>query len=225
MNDEHQLPREKLETHGVQALSDEELIAVILRSGTKNASVFKASRDLMERYKDLITLADAGISDIASVQGIGRVRAINLKASLEIGKRYHLQKKKAGTHYKMDSPDNVYTFSEEMIHYDKEVVRVICLNSKLKVLGYEDISMGTVNHSLAHPRDIFRYAIRSNAVSIILVHNHPSGDPTPSMDDRELTEKIKQGGELLNIRMNDHLIMGKSSYYSFSLSRMVEMNV
>lgn len=217
------LPREKLEKYGSQNLSDAELIAIILRQGTKGINVFEASKRLIEKYKSLTVLVDLPLDVLSKEKGIGKVKALNLKAAFELGKRFHLQKMKE-THQKITCPDDVYHICEDMIYLTKETVRSIFLDSKLNIIDIKDISNGTANMSIAHPRDIFREAIICNAVSLILVHNHPSGDPTPSVNDRDLTDKISDSGKILGINMNDHIIIGKDSYFSFSIDRRVEMH-
>ncbi|PNR95646.1 DNA repair protein RadC [Petrotoga sp. 9PWA.NaAc.5.4] len=217
------LPREKLEKYGSQNLSDAELIAVILRQGTKGINVFEASKRLIEKYKSLTVLVDLPLDVLSKEKGIGKVKALNLKAAFELGKRFHLQKMKE-THQKITCPDDVYHICEDMIYLTKETVRSIFLDSKLNIIDMKDISNGTANMSIAHPRDIFREAIICNAVSLILVHNHPSGDPTPSVNDRDLTDKISDSGKILGINMNDHIIIGKDSYFSFSIDRRVKVH-
>jgi len=117
---------------------------------------------------------------------------------------------------RMTSGLNVYNYCEDLIHSDQEVVRVLILDSKLKVITHADVSIGTANASIAHPRDIFKKAIINNGVSIILVHNHPSGNPTPSNQDYDLTETVKKSGEILDIKMLDHIIIGKNKFFSFA---------
>ncbi|MDO7976723.1 DNA repair protein RadC [Oceanotoga sp. DSM 15011] len=217
------LPREKLLSYGSERLTDQELIAIILRRGVKGANVFEVSKKIIEKYENFIQLYDISIEELQKIKGVGQVSAINLKASLEMGKRYHIQKMRYKSK-KMESPLNVYNYCEDLIHSDKEIVRVLILDSKLNLIIHEDVSIGTANASIAHPRDIFKKAIIHNAVSIILVHNHPSGDPRPSMQDYDLTEKVKQSGEILGIKLQDHIIIGKNKYYSFNISRMVELD-
>lgn len=210
-------PREKLEKYGSEYLDDEELIAIILRHGVKDYNVFEVSKGIIEKYKSLTKLSDLSLSEISKEKGIGKVGAINLKAALEIGKRYHLQKMRQ-EHQKVTSPEEAYYVCEDMVYLPKETVRAIFLDSKLNIIRIKDISNGTANLSIAHPRDIFKEAIIYNAVSFILVHNHPSGDPSPSMNDINLTERLTESGKIIGINMNDHVIIGKNSYYSFSLN-------
>lgn len=218
------LPREKLLIYGEESLEDKELLAIILRRGIKDKNVFDLSEEILDKYKDFVGLQKLDLNELVEIKGIGKVAAINLKASLEMGKRFHLQKLKT-TYQKIKSPEDVYNISQDMIYFEKEFVRVYLLDSKLNVIHTENISEGTANSSIAHPRDIFKSAIKLNAVSFILVHNHPSGDSSPSIQDIELTEKIKDAGKILGIKLNDHIIVGKNQYYSFNLSRKVEKNV
>lgn len=215
------LPREKLLIYGEESLEDKELLAIILRRGIKEKNVFELSGEILDKYEDFVKLQKLDLNDLVKIKGIGEVAAINLKAALEMGKRYHLQKLKV-TYKKIKSPEDAYEISQDMIYYEKECVRVYLLDSKLNVIHSENISEGTANSSIAHPRDIFKIAIKLNAVSIILVHNHPSGDSSPSIQDIELTDKIKEAGKILGIKLNDHIIIGNNQYYSFNLSRKVE---
>ncbi len=218
------LPREKLLIYGEGTLEDKELLAIILRRGIKDKNVFELSQEILDKHKDFVGLQKLDLNELVEIKGIGKVAAINLKAALEMGKRFHLQKLKT-TYQKIKSPEEVYNISQDMIYYEKEFVRVYLLDSKLNVIHSENISQGTANSSIAHPRDIFKSAIKFNAVSFILVHNHPSGDSSPSIQDIELTDKIKEAGKILGIKLNDHIIVGKNQYYSFNLSRKVEKDV
>ncbi|MGM0639895.1 MAG: RadC family protein [Thermotogota bacterium] len=218
------LPREKLLIYGEETLEDKELLAIILRRGIKDKNVFELSEEIIDKHKDFVGLQKLDLNELIKIKGVGKVAAINLKAALEMGKRFHLQKLKT-TYQKIKSPEDVYNISQDMIYFEKEFVRVYLLDSKLNVIHKENISEGTANSSIAHPRDIFKSAIKLNAVSFILVHNHPSGDSSPSIQDIELTDKIKEAGKILGIKLNDHIIVGKNQYYSFNLSRKVEKNV
>ena len=217
------LPREKLMKYGAEKLTDDELLAIILRSGVKGKNVFELSKELLKTYKTLTKLEQASFETLSSIKGMGKVKSINLKASLEIGKRYHLYKMKEKK-ITINSPEDVYRVSENMVYYDREVVKVLSLDSKLNIISSDEVSQGTANASIAHPRDIFKCAIKNNAISIILVHNHPSGNPEPSNKDFEITNKIDKAGTLLGIRLNDHVIIGSNSYYSFNLRKKVYIN-
>ena len=221
--DEELLPREKLEKYGPSSLTDAELIALIIRHGVKGINVFEATQLLLDEYKTLPTLEQASLKELSSKKGVGRVSAINLKAALEIGKRFHLQKLREKQD-KITSPYEAYNICQDMIHLKSETVRAIFLDSKLNIITIKNISNGTANMSMVHPRDIFREAIIHNSISLIIVHNHPSGDSTPSINDVEITKTIAESGKIIGIPMNDHVIIGKNEYYSFSMGRRVEIN-
>ncbi|AEX85717.1 DNA repair protein radc [Marinitoga piezophila KA3] len=218
-----ELPREKLLKYGPKNLTIDELLAIIIRKGTKDKNVFQLSKEITEKYslKDLFYM---NVNQLSQIKGIGKVTAITLKAVFELGIRFHKEALKK-ENIKLDSPDKVYDLIyDRFIFEDRENVLCISLNSKLNPISIDTISIGTANHSILHPRDIFKTAIKNNAISIILIHNHPSGDSTPSMQDYDITEKIEKSGELLGIKLSDHIIIGKSEYYSFKLGRKVIRN-
>ncbi|KAF2956752.1 DNA repair protein RadC [Marinitoga sp. 38H-ov] len=217
------LPREKLLKYGPKELTINELIAIIIRKGTKEKNVFDISKEISNNYslKDLFYM---DIEELCNIEGIGEVTAITLKAVFELGIRFHKEALKK-EELKFDSPEKVYyTLYDEMVFSEKEIVKCISLNSKLNPISIDTISIGTVNSSILHPRDVFKIAIKNNAVSIIIVHNHPSGDSAPSMIDIDITKKIEDSGEILGIKLSDHIIFGKSEYYSFKMGRKVMKN-
>lgn len=217
------LPREKLLKYGPKNLTMDELLAIIIRKGTREKNVFEISKEISKKYslKDLFFM---DVNQLCELDGIGEVTAVTLKAVFELGFRFHkeaLEKE----NLKLDSPDKVYDLLyDEMAISDKEMVKCISLNSKLNPISIDTISIGTANQSILHPRDIFKVAIRNNAISILIIHNHPSGDSEPSMIDYDVTKKIEKSGELLGIKLADHIIIGKSEYYSFKLGRKVIRN-
>lgn len=217
------LPREKLLKYGPKNLTMDELLAIIIRKGTREKNVFEISKEISKKYslKDLFFM---DVNQLCELDGIGEVTAVTLKAVFELGFRFHkeaLEKE----NLKLDSPDKVYDLLyDEMAISDKEMVKCISLNSKLNPISIDTISIGTANQSILHPRDIFKVAIRNNAISILIIHNHPSGDSEPSMIDYDVTKKIEKSGELLGIKLADHIIIGKSEYYSFKLGRKVIKN-
>lgn len=217
------LPREKLIHYGEERLNDYELIAIILRSGARGYDVFSISKEIFEEYKTFPNLYKASLDDLTKIKGLGKIGAINLKAALEMGKRYHIQKMRE-KYIKIKCPEDIYCNCQDMIYFNTEVIRIIYLNTKLEIIDMEDICSGTANLSIAHPRDIFRKAILNNSVSIILIHNHPSGDPNPSMQDIDLTNQLYKASDIIGIKLNDHIIIGKNSFYSFSLSKVVNLN-
>lgn len=207
-------PRERLIKSGASSLSTPELLAILLRTGVKGVSVFDLSKKLFDEFEgSLINLMNASIKEIESVEGVGTVKAVTLKAAFELGRRLHEELQNVPK--KLDNPRKVFEYCQDMRFLDKEMVRVLCLDSKLHLITHVDVSLGTTSSSLIHPRDVFRAAVRTNSSGIILVHNHPSGDPTPSFEDKKITEILKKAGEILGIELIDHIIVSKRSYYSF----------
>lgn len=207
------MPRERLVTYGAESLSDAELVAILLRTGTKGTDVLALSRALLISFGSIVGLLAAEVDELAQVKGVGLAKAVGLKAALEIGHRVFKELASA-TGNLMKEPESVYYMCNDMSLMKSETVRVIALDTKLNYLGMTTVSVGTLDTSLIHPREVFRYAISKSAAAIILVHNHPSGDPRPSMSDDAVTKKITEAGEALGIRMLDHVIIGKGKYYS-----------
>ncbi|MGC9772302.1 JAB domain-containing protein [Fervidobacterium islandicum] len=206
-------PRERLLKEGPQSLGTEELIAILLRTGTKNKDVLTVAKEIYERHgKSLYKLSRATIQDLKKVKGLGMVKIVTLLAALEIAKRL-VKEEIRNTEKSLSSPEHVFQYCLDMQNLPQEVVRVIFLDSKLKIIGSSDISKGTLTTSIVHPRDVFREAILRNAHGVIIVHNHPSGDPTPSEDDVEITKRIIEAGKLLGITVHDHVVIG-NTYYS-----------
>jgi len=207
---------------GSEGLSEQELIAILLRTGTRGKNVFEVSEELYNRFdRSLRVLSNAEIEEIAAVDGIGIAKATSLKAALELGKR--LYQELSNARITLDKPASVFEYCHDMRFFEKEVLRVIIVDSKLFAVFHKDITHGTNNQTLFHPAEIFRTAVRSNATAIILVHNHPSGDPTPSEEDKRATQVINNAGEILGIRLMDHLIVGRESYYSFRAEGFLEV--
>jgi DNA repair protein RadC len=206
-------PREKLLKEGPQALSTEELLAILLRTGTKNKDVLAVAKEIFEQNgKSLYKLSRATVQDLKKVKGLGMVKIVTLIAALEIAKRLAKEEVK-NSEGPLNSPEKVFQYCLDMQNFPQEVVRVIFLDSKLRIIGSSDISRGTLTTSIAHPRDVFREALARNAHGVIIVHNHPSGDPTPSADDIEITKRLVEAGKVLGITVHDHVIIG-NTYYS-----------
>lgn len=206
-------PREKLLTQGPEALKTEELLAIILRTGTKDNDVIHLSSDLFKAFDEsLYKMSKGTFEDFKKIKGLGEVKIITLLASLELARRL-VKEEVIKNERVFNTPDIVFQYCIDMQGLPQEVVRIIFLNSKLQLIASKDISKGSVSSSMAHPRDIFREAILRNASGIIMAHNHPSGDPTPSSDDVDLTKRIREAGKLLGIQLHDHIIIGKT-YYS-----------
>jgi DNA repair protein RadC len=210
---ETERPRERLEQVGPEALRDAELIAVLFRTGTRSLGAVALAETLLCEVGDLRRLQRASLKELQKVSGIGRVKAIELKAALELGMR--LARHNAPQRRKIGGAADVadllmYQFKE----YETEHFKSILLNTKHEVLGVEDVSRGTIDQTLAAPGDVFRRAVREGATAIIVAHNHPSGNPEPSRADLQLTKNLAEAGELLGIPLLDHIVFGDGRYIS-----------
>ena len=212
---ESERPYEKFLSSGEESLSDAELLAIILKSGTKNENSLDIARRLLQgNHNNLLNLYDLSYRDLMRYQGIGQVKAIQLKAVAELSKR--IAKTKSGYQLKMDNPATIADYYMEQLRHRKEEVLVCAFfDAKCNFLGDALISKGSVNSAYVSPRDIFRYAFDYEAVLLILLHNHPSGDPTPSKDDLQITYRIEKGAQILELQLVDHIIIGDNKYYSF----------
>lgn len=211
-------PREKLLGRGAAALTDPELLAILLRTGAPGANAIEVARQLLQRSGSLSGLARCTVQEIACVRGIGPAKAIQLVAAFGLGQRLANERL---ARQKLDSPELVYDLvASEMRALHKESLRVILLDTRYRLLQIEEVSIGSVNESIAHPRDVFRPAIISSAYAVIVVHNHPSGDPSPSQSDHSLTRRLAEAAELMQIKLLDHIIIGAPAegrlpYFSF----------
>ena len=215
-------PDEKLESYGAASLSDAELLAIIIRTGFRGYNSVRLAEDILKcgKGKGLIGLCQIGIEELTKVRGVGKVKAIQLKAVAELTRR--ISKRTAKESLVMDSPETVARyFMEDLRHRDKECFMMLSLDSKGALISESLISIGTVNASLASPREVFVEAVNNRAVSIILVHNHPSGNPKPSKNDLVVTRQMKDAGALLGIKLIAHIIIGDNSYVSLSEEKMM----
>ena len=215
-------PDEKLESYGAASLSDAELLAIIIRTGFRGYNSVRLAEDILKcgKGKGLIGLCQIGIEELTKVRGVGKVKAIQLKAVAELTRR--ISKRTAKESLVMDSPETVARyFMEDLRHRDKECFMMLSLDSKGALISESLISIGTVNASLASPREVFVEAVNNRAVSIILVHNHPSGNPKPSKNDLVVTRQMKDAGELLGIKLINHIIIGDNSYVSKKKKKMM----
>ena len=207
-------PRERLFNYGSSSLSDEELISIILKTGSKKNSVKEVSLKLLEMLGDIHRLRDIGISTLMKIDGIGRVKAIELKAALELGKRVYVDND--SKKIKLNSGIAIYDYFKNIIGFKKqEYFYCVYLDNKGNYLDKKCLFVGTLNSSLIHPREIFKEAYLLSANGIICVHNHPSGDSRPSKQDIMTTKKIQEIGLIHGINLIDHVIIGKNNYYSF----------
>ena len=211
-------PREKLLARGAAALTDPELIAILLRTGLPGANAVDVARQLLKRHGSLSGLSRCTVKEIEAIPGIGEAKAIQLVAAFGLGQRLANERL---SRQKIDSPELVNDLvGAEMRTLHKESLRVILLDTRYHLLRMEEVSLGSVNESIAHPRDVFRPAVISSAYAVIVVHNHPSGDPSPSQSDHSLTRRLVEAAELLQIKLLDHIIIGAPAegrlpYFSF----------
>jgi DNA repair protein RadC len=210
---ESERPRERLETYGPGSLSTSELLAIILRTGTKSESVINLGSRLLAQFHGLAGIAKASFSDLCDVRGLGKAKASQLKAALELGKRLMVASPEERPQVK--SPADVANLLMlEMGFLEQEHLRVVLLDTKNHVLGIPTIYIGSLNTSVMRVGELFREAVRANCAAVIVVHNHPSGDPTPSPEDVSITRQIVEGGKLLDVDVLDHLIIGQQRYVS-----------
>jgi DNA repair protein RadC len=211
-------PREKLMKQGASALSESELVAILLRTGTVGANAIDVARELLLRYHSLTALSRCGARELAQVKGIGLAKALQLAAAFELGKRLAQESPARG---KLDAPDLVYDLlGPEMRMLSRESLRVVLLDTRLRLLRVDEISIGSISECIAHPREVFRPALIHSAFAVILAHNHPSGDPSPSAADIQMSRRMSEAAKILQIRLLDHVIIGSPAegrcpYYSF----------
>ena len=207
-------PRERLVKYGVKNISNEELISIILKTGTKDKSVKELSNMILSKYSDISNLKELEIQDIMKIKGIGKVKAIELIASIELGRRVYIDKNI--DELKIKGSIDIYNYFNDLLKDKKqEHFYAVYLDNKKKVITKKLLYIGTINGSVAHPREIFKTAYLVSASFIICVHNHPSGDPSPSNEDIVFTNKLMEIGKLNNIPVLDHIVIGKNCYYSF----------
>lgn len=212
---EEERPREKMLCKGPQALSNGELLAILLRTGTKQDSAVRVAERLLKLYEErgMAALASASPQDLSKVKGIGDVKAVTIAAAIEIGKR--LASWESAGKPVIRSPKDVADLLMPRLRYEqREQFQVVLLSTKNHVLSMPVISVGSLNASIVHPREVFKEALTYSAASMILVHNHPSGDPSPSSEDIHLTKELVQAGKILSISVLDHVIIGDNKYVS-----------
>jgi DNA repair protein RadC len=211
-------PREKLLNLGEAALSEAELLAILLRTGVQGANAVEVGRQLLEKYGSLDGLSRCSVDELKKIKGVKGAKALHLVAAFGIGKRLAVARAKSK---KLDSPETIEALlGPEMRMLRKESLRVVLLDTRYHLLRVEQISLGSINESIAHPRDVLRPAVISSAYAIVVVHNHPSGDPSPSQTDHSLTRRLAEAAELLQIKLLDHIIIGlpvegAPGYFSF----------
>ena len=207
-------PRERLLSLGAEKVSNAELLAIILGTGSLKESALDLAQRILARAGELRELPYLCVEELMEIKGIGPVKAVQVKASLELGRRMVVASR--GYNVDITSPVDVFNYMmEEMRYLEQEEFRIILLNIKNKVIGAETVFRGSLNSSIVHPREIFRLALRKSAASLILLHNHPSGDPTPSNEDINVTRRMVEAGEIMGVNILDHIIMGEGRFLSF----------
>jgi len=205
-------PRERLMRYGPKALSSFELLAIVLGSGTRKVSVLQLAHNLLAHFGGLEGLKEASLNELCAVRGVGQAKALQIQALFGLKEKAEQKKRDK---VQVTSPSIVYDLVKEtLVHALKEHLVVLLLDCKGFFMSLEEVSIGTLSSALAHPREVFYPAIRHKAASLVLAHNHPSGDVTPSPYDREVTEVLIQAGKLMSIPVQDHVIVSKTGYYS-----------
>jgi len=210
---QNERPRERMLQFGAQSLSNADLLAILLRTGSTNESVFHLAHKILAELQSLQNLYETTIEELTKIKGIGPAKAIQIKAAIELGKR--IAKQSSEEKVTVHSPQDVANYlMEDMRVLKQEHFLVLLLDTKNQIVSKETISIGTLNASLVHPREVYKPAIKKSVSAIIIAHNHPSGDPTPSQEDIEVTKRLMKAGEILGIDLLDHVIIGDFRYYS-----------
>ena len=207
-------PRERLAKEGVEALSNQELLAILLRTGTRQASVFEIAQKVVNNLSSLTDLKKMTLQELQSLSGIGRVKAIELQAMIELGHRIH-KHETLEMESILSSQKLAKKMQQELGHKKQEHLVALYLNTQNQIIHQQTIFIGSATRSIAEPREILHYAIKHMATSLILVHNHPSGAVAPSRNDDHVTKLIKEACDLMGIVLLDHLIVSHSSYFSY----------
>ncbi|MGX7273691.1 MULTISPECIES: RadC family protein [Enterococcus] len=207
------LPRERLEVVGEKALSNQELLAILLRTGSKNTNVMEVASKFLNYFNHLYELKNATLTEMMKIKGIGRIKAIELRAAIEFG--YRIQQ---STQLKLGKVSSSYQIAQNLMYelqdFHQEHLVCLYLNTKNEVIKQETVFKGSLNQSVAHPREIFRSAVKYSAARLILAHNHPSGNPTPSESDIHFTQRMQKCGKMMGIEVLDHIIIGEQVYIS-----------
>ncbi len=211
---EEERPREKLVSKGAEALSNVDLLAIILHTGIKNESVVHLAERLLSETEGLARLSTLSPQELSKVRGIGLTKAVTIVAAFELSRR--LSALQGGERVVIHGPRDAASLVMARLRYlQKEHFIVLLLSTKNHVLAQSTISIGSLNASIVHPREVFREAINYSAAGVILIHNHPSGDPSPSQEDVSLTKKLVEAGKMLDIAVLDHVVIGDGKYVSF----------
>lgn len=206
-------PRERLSKHGPEALSTPELLAILLRTGTARESALDVAEGIVGQLGGLRRLADASIEQLSQIRGVGVVKAIEIRAAVELGKRISAFTEEARPVIRCPADVSQLVMSE-LRHEAREQFKVLLLDTRNQVRRVSTISVGSLTESIVHPREVFREAIRHSSAALIAVHNHPSGDPTPSPEDVQVTQRLCEAGRVVGIELLDHVVIGDGRYVS-----------
>lgn len=210
---EAERPRERLLRHGPEAMATAELLAIILGSGMRGMPVLQLSQEILMRFGTLQGLSEATVEELRKIKGLGLAKALQLKAAFSLGLR--MSRQAPAARYRIEHPVHAYNLVKDDVQHEKRELFVVILQDiKGYAISHHVVSIGTLSNTLVHPREVFHPAIRHHAASIIIAHNHPSGDPTPSTQDFAITKTLIKAGELIGIPVNDHIIIGAQSYIS-----------
>jgi DNA repair protein RadC len=203
-------PRERLVELGAEALRNADLIAILLRTGTKGSSALQMADELLAKFHTLNALAQASLQELQQVKGVGRDKAIALKSAFTLAQRMAAEYRAESP--TLDNPESIATLlREDNRFYEVETFQIVLLNTRRRLIRVERIAQGTLDTLLVHPREVFKLAIAASASAVVLVHNHPSGDPTPSEADIKVTRDLIRAGQLLKIEVLDHVVLGRRS--------------
>lgn len=202
-------PREKMEKYGPEKLTEAELLAILLRTGTKGKNVVELSKEIFRKFPG-DQIADANFKELKNTFGLGAAKAAEIMACFELGRR----KLKGKKTVLMMNPKDVFEALKDIRSHMKEYFAVFYLDTRNQEIEHSIVSMGTLNANLVHPREVFDPAVRCNAAHIVVAHNHPSGNPDPSDDDIQVTKRLKEAGKIMGIEILDHVIVAKDSYFS-----------
>ncbi|PQP80049.1 hypothetical protein C0Q44_29530 [Paenibacillus sp. PCH8] len=206
-------PRERMMEYGAGALSHAELLAILLRTGTRQESAVHMAQRMLTQAGGIRPLMDLSLEELTAMKGIGNAKAVQLKASIELGHRIARSRLTPSTSIRTPH-DAADILMEQMRYLQKEHFVCLFLNSKNHIIAQETLSMGSLNASIVHPREVFRAAIKCSSASIVCAHNHPSGDPTPSPEDIQITKRLIEAGTIVGIDVLDHIIIGDGTYVS-----------
>jgi len=213
-------PRERMEMFGAERLTDSELLAILLSTGNRETNVLELASNILQAYKGITGLKDLSMEELMQQKGIGKAKATTILAAVELGKRVHIGTIAYRSVIRTPA-DAGLIMQQRMQHLDREHFSVMLLNNSNAVISVETVSIGTLNTSPVHPREVFKQAIRHSASSIILAHNHPSGDCMPSDLDMDITDRLVETGKIIGIDVIDHIIIGEDNYYSFCENEMI----